>query len=358
MAKSEDSILTRMGDGQRISMPVQEVEQELLEGTQDAAKKAGIPELTADELQQMLEIFAEPGRIVSVPHGKEIVVTDDGCAKIFSAGPADGGAVLPISRQNSVLAYERGFAPDSVSFGHEDYSFKPAKSVIDYESQVCYSLSLATTVPCFYGSQPNLGLYFRPDGPHPNPADLLPQGDIDGAKEAQEQAAEQMRDDMVFCGGKLAELGCEGINFDTAASAGDADFYATLMAVSELKEKYPAMSIEVGMSGEFVLGMHGGITFEGKRLAGMFPLEQAETLEAAGCDIFGPAINVNCSKTIPWNLARAVTMVKHVSENSKLPVHPNVGMGVCGVPMCLETPIDSVTRAAKALALIGKADGL
>jgi len=33
-------------------------------------------------------------------------------------------------------------------------------------------------------------------------------------------------------------------------------------------------------------------------------------------------------------------------------------MGVCGVPMCLETPIDSVTRAAKALALIGKADGL
>jgi dimethylamine--corrinoid protein Co-methyltransferase len=347
-----------MGDGQRISLPVQEVEEEILEGTQDAAKKAGIPELTADDQQQMLEIFAEPGRVVSVPPGEEIIVTDDGCAKIFAAGPADGGAVLPISRHNSVLVYERGFAPDTVSFGHEDYSFKPAKAVIDYEAQTCYSLSLSTTVPCFYGSQPNLGLYFRPDGPHPNPADLLPQGKIDEAKAAQEEAAEQLRDDMVFMGKRLAEVGCEGINFDTAASAGDADFYATLMAVAELKEKYPTVAIEVGMSGEFILGMHGGITFEGKRLAGMFPLAQAEALEAVGCDIVGPAINVNCSKSTPWNLARAVTMTKHVSENSKLPIHPNVGMGVCGVPMCLETPIDCVTRAAKALALIGKADGL
>ena len=354
----QDTIVTRMGDGERISMPVQEVEQELLEGTQDAAKKAGIPELTADDLQQMLEIFAEPGRIVSVPAGEEIIVTDDGCAKIFSAGPADGGPVLPISRQNSVLAYERGFAPDTASFGHEDYSFKPAKAVIDLEAQTCYSISLATTIPCFYGSQPNIGLYFRPDGPHPNPADLLPEWDIDGAKEAQEQAAEQMRDDMVFVGRRLAEVGCEGLNFDTAASGGDADFLATLEAVAELKEKYPTMSLEVGMSGEFVLGMHGGITFEGKRLAGMYPLAQAEAVEAAGGDIYGPAINVNSARSTPWNLVRAVTMVKHVSENSKLPVHPNVGMGVCGVPMCLETPIDSVTRAAKALALIGKADGL
>jgi len=358
MSKMQDTIVTRMGDGERILMPVQEVEQELLEGTQDAAKKAGIPELTADDLQQMLEIFAEPGRIVSVPAGEEIIVTDDGCAKIFSAGPADGGPVLPISRQNSVLAYERGFAPDTASFGHEDYSFKPAKAVIDYEVQTYYNISLATTVPCFYGSQPNLGLYFRPDGPHPNPADLLPEGDIDGAKEAQEQAAEQLKDDMVLVGRRLAEVGCEGLNFDTAASGGDADFHATLVAVAELKEKHPTMSLEVGMSGEFVLGMHGGITFEGKRLAGMYPLAQAEAVEAAGGDIFGPAINVNTSRSMPWNLVRAVTMVKHVSENSKLPVHPNVGMGVCGVPMCLETPIDSVTRAAKALALIGKADGL
>jgi hypothetical protein len=33
-------------------------------------------------------------------------------------------------------------------------------------------------------------------------------------------------------------------------------------------------------------------------------------------------------------------------------------MGVCGIPMMVETPIDCVTRAAKALAMIGNADGL
>jgi dimethylamine--corrinoid protein Co-methyltransferase len=347
-----------MGDGERISMPADEVKEELLVGMQDAADKGAIPELTQDDLDQMFEILAESGRVVSVPPGDEVVVTDDGCAKVFCSSSADGGAGLPVSRQNSILAYERGFAADTVSLGHEDYSFKPVKAIIDYEAQTYYTTSLATTVPFFYGAQPNLGLYFRKDGPHPNPADLLPIGKIDEAKAAQEDAAEQLREDMVYVGKKLAEIGCEGINFDTAGSAGDADFYATLMAVAELKEKAPLMSVEVGMSNEFVLGMHGDLSFEGKRLAGMYPHEQAEIAAEAGADIFGPAINVNTSRSFAWNLARAVTFVKHTAEVSKIAVHPNVGMGVCGVPMCVETPIDCVTRSSKALVMIGKADGL
>ena len=351
-------ILTRMGDGERVSMPVDEVKEELLIGTQDAARKGQIPELTREDLDQMFEILAESGRIVSVPPGDEVVVTDDGCAKIFCSSSADGGAALPISRQNSILIYERGLAADTVSLGHEDYSFKPVKPIIDYESQTYYTTSLSTTVPFFYGSQPNLGLYFRKDGPHPNPADLLPMGKIDEARTAQEDAAEQLQEDMVYVGNKLAEVGCEGINFDTAGSAGDADFYATLMTVAEIKKQNPLMAIELGMSNEFVLGMHGEIEFEGKRLAGMYPHEQAAVSAAAGADIFGPAINVNTSRSVAWNLARAVTFVKYTSEVSEIPVHPNVGMGVCGVPMCVESTIDCVTRSSKALVMIGKADGL
>ena len=53
-----------------------------------------------------------------------------------------------------------------------------------------------------------------------------------------------------------------------------------------------------------------------------------------------------------------MTFVKHTVQEAKIPVHPNVGMGVCGIPMMVQTPIDCVTRTAKALALIGKADGL
>ena len=161
----QNTVLTRMGDGERISMPVDEVKEELLLGTQDAAQKGEISELTQQDLDQMFEILAESGRIVSVPPGDEVVVTDDGCAGVFCGSSADGGAGLPVSRQNSILAYERGLAADTVSLGHGDYSFKPVKPIIDYEAQTYYTTSLATTVPFFYGAQPNLGLYFRKDGP-------------------------------------------------------------------------------------------------------------------------------------------------------------------------------------------------
>jgi dimethylamine--corrinoid protein Co-methyltransferase len=188
--------------------------------------------------------------------------------------------------------------------------------------------------------------------------DLLPRGRIKEALAAQEEAAEHLKNDLAYLGKKLNEVGCEGINFDTSGSAGDADFGATLQAVAELKKVAPNMPVEVGMAGEFVLGIHGQVHFEGKQLAGMYPHDQVKVVEAAGVDIFGPAINVKSSKSIPWNLARAVTFVKATVSVANIPVHVNVGMGVGGVPMFEVPPIDCVTRASKALIQIGKADGL
>ena len=263
-----------------------------------------------------------------------------------------------MSRTKSVLAYERVCAADTISIGHTDYSYKQVKPIINYETQEYYTASQMTTAPLFYGSQPNMGLYFQPDGPYPNPAELLPQGKIQEALEAQETAMEHLTADLVTIGKEMNAVGCEGINFDTAASAGDADFKATLVAVEKLKTLTPGMSIEVGMSSEFVMGMHGDITYQGKRLAGIYPHEQVKIVEEAGADIFGPAINVNTSESIPWNLARAVTFVKETVVVADIPVHPNVGMGVCGVPMFEVPPVDAVTRASKSLVQIGKADGL
>jgi dimethylamine--corrinoid protein Co-methyltransferase len=256
------------------------------------------------------------------------------------------------------LTYERGVAADTAGCGNEDYSFKPVKAVINNEMQSYYTSSLSMTIPLIYGAQPNMGLYYQPDGPYPNPAELLPLGEIGAARKAQEDAAEALTEDMIFVGKKLNEMGCEGLNFDTAASSGDADFYATLETVRELKKSCPNMSLIVGMSSEFVFGMHGEISFDGQRLAGMFPHKQVKVVEDAGADIFGVAVNTNSIRTVPWNLSKAVTFVKHTVEEAKIPVHPNVGMGVCGIPMIVETPIDCVTRVAKALALIGNADGL
>jgi len=69
-------------------------------------------------------------------------------------------------------------------------------------------------------------------------------------------------------------------------------------------------------------------------------------------------VNTNSRRSTPWNLARAITFVKACTAEAKIPIHPNVGMGVGGVPMFETPPIDVVTRCSAAMVEIGKADGL
>jgi dimethylamine--corrinoid protein Co-methyltransferase len=347
-----------MGDGELVSMSVAEVKDDILAGTRDAAERANIPELTKDDVQQLVDIISEPSRLVSVAPGEEVIVTDDGCSMSFYAGQDSGGIGIPMSRLQAILTYERACAADTTSMGHSDYSFKPVKSIINFEMNAYYTASMMTTAPLFYGAQPNLGLYFQPDGPYPNPADLLPQRKIKEARATQEAAAGQLREDLVFVGKKLAHIGCEGLNFDTCGSAGDADFLAALLAVADLKEAIPNMPVIMGASGEFVLGMHGELIFDQKQIAGMYPHEQAKAAEAAGASIFGVAIGTNTTKSVAWNVARTVTFVRATVAVADIPIHVNVGMGVGGVPMLEAPPIDSVTRASKTLVQIGKADGL
>jgi len=351
-------ILTRMGDGERVTMSVSQVKEDLEAGTRDAADRGKIPELTAAELEQLLEIFQDQNRIVGVSPGEEVVLTHDIGTLRLMGDQANSGVGIPLSRMQGILIHERAFAADTMELGHIDYSFKPIKPVISMEMQEYELASLVTIVPLFYGAMPNLGTYFRPDGPFGNPSDLLPQGKIREAREAQEGAAEHAARDMFYISNKLYSVGCDGINFDTTAAAGDADFYATLNAVAEIKKAMPSLTVEVGMAGEFILGIHSELFFNGERLAGMYPHRQVKMAEAAGADIFGPVVNTNTSKSMPWNLARAVTFVKHTVEVSNIPIHANVGMGVGGVPVFETPPIDCVTRTSKAMVQIAKVDGL
>ena len=57
------------------------------------------------------------------------------------------------------------------------------------------------------------------------------------------------------------------------------------MAAKELKAKFPNVGIEFGMAGEFNLGMHGKLEFEGQRIAGLYPHQQVKMAEKAGVDI-------------------------------------------------------------------------
>ncbi len=356
----EKDVFTRMGDGQRIKMSPAQIKEDLLAGTKDAADRGRIPELSADELGQLFEIIVDKNRAVSIESGNEIVFTDD-CAtlRICDDEGAGGGVGLPMGRTLALLVHERSYAQDSALLEAASVVNVPElKAELGTELQLIEQASLLLTIPLLYMITPALLWYFQPLGPYGNPADLLPQGKIQESRDALEGAAAALTDDVVYIGRRLPAVGVDCLNLDTAASSGDAELYGILKAVSKLKEVVPELAVEVGMSSEFVLGLHGQITFNGQRLAGMFPHQQVKVAEAAGVDIFGPVVNTNCSRSFPWNLARGITFVKQTVAASNIPIHANTGMGVGGVPMCPVPPIDCVSRVSKAMAQVAKVDGL
>ncbi len=345
-------IFTRMGDASGEWLSKEEVKAELLEGTNDAADRGKIPPLNEEELERLYEIVVRPERFQSVEPGNEVVMTfDAGTLKMWRVG-------IPVDRSQSILIHERALGSDTMELAHIDYSYKQIKSIAHDEKYFMEQIQLGTVMPLFYGAMPNVGLYTQPDGPVANWSELLPAGKIAEAQAAQEEAVEHAKRDMVFVGTKMYEGGADGLNFDTTGASGDADFLATLNAVRELKEQFPELPIELGMAGEFVLGMHGELYFDDVRLAGLYPHDQVKLAEKAGASIFGAVVNTNSSMTFPWNMARAVTFVKACTEAANIPVHANVGMGVGGVPVFDTPPMDVVSRTSKALVEVGKADGL
>jgi dimethylamine---corrinoid protein Co-methyltransferase len=346
------AIFTRFGDGTATTLSEKELRADLEAGTQDAADRGKIAPLTADELRHLFDIFNAPQSFLGVERGKEVVLTyDAGTLKIRRVGVA-------VDRIQALQIYEKIMGADTMELCHVDYSFKPLKPILTLEQPVLEQALLATHIPLFYGAMPNLGLYSQPDGPFPNPAELMPSGKIKEAQDAYELTVAEAVKDIVFVAGAMYESGADGINIDTVGAAGDADFLAALLASEQLKARYPDICIELGMAGEFVLGMHGELEYEGTRLAGLWPHDQAKVVTKAGATIFGPAVNVNTRKSVAWNVARAITLVKKCCDESEIPVHMNVGMGVGGVPMTPYPPIDAVSRVSRALVDLLKLDGL
>jgi dimethylamine--corrinoid protein Co-methyltransferase len=341
-----------MGDGTLTEMTESELERDLDEGTRDAAEKAEIPPLTESEKKHLFDIFTTRAKFASVELGDEVILSfDGGTIKTRRLG-------IAAHRIQAIQFFERALGADTMELAHIDYSYKQIKPIAGDEQPVLEQALLVSTVPLFYGAMPNLGIYSQPDGPVPNPAELLPQGKIREARAAHEEAVEHAVKDMVYVASKMYESGADGLNFDTTGAAGDPDFLATLRATKILKEKYPDMCIELGMAGEFILGMHGEMTHEGVRLAGLYPHEQVKLAQQAGVTIFGPVVNTSTSHSCAWNLARALTFLKPCMENATIPVHVNVGMGVGSVPVVDNPPIDVVSKASKALVEILRLDGL
>ncbi len=342
----------RMGDGSVVELGEREIMADLVEGSEDAADRGRIAPLAKEELDYLAALFCSPHKFVSVDAGREVILSYDAATlKIRRVG-------VHVDRIAALQIYEKIMGADTMELAHVDYSFKPVKPIAVFEQPILEQALLGTHIPLFYGAQPNLGLYSQPDGPFPNPAELMPQGRIREAQESYEASVEHLVEDIVYVGSLMYESGADGINLDTSGAAGDADFLGALLATEKLKEKYPDICIEMGMAGEFVLGMHSELSYRGQRLAGMYPHQQVKMAEAAGVSIFGPVSNTNTSKSAAWNLARAITFIKACGEAASIPVHPNMGMGVGGVTVNDQPPVDVVSRSSAAMTTLCRLDGL
>ena len=343
----DTSIPTRMGDGSLVRMTRAEMEADIRAGVEAAVKRAKVPPLDDDEVAHLVDIFASAARFSAVDIGDEVTLSYDGC------GSQDMG-----TRVNDLQYYEQYLCADAVELYHHDYSYKPAKAVLGLEQTTMRQAQYLITAPCGYGAMPDLGLYTVPDGPIANWSQLLPLGKLDEARAAQEEAVDMAADDIVLVAQAMAEAGADFIDLDTSGAAGDADFLAALKAIERIRREFPHLGIQIGMASEFVLGMHGGLEYEGMRLAGMWPAAQMRVAAKAGATIFGPAVNVNTGKSVAWNVARTITIVKPCCLESPVPVHLNGGMGVGGVPMHVLPPGDATSRASRAAVDLLQLDGL
>ena len=345
-------IFSRLGDGFATFLTEAELMKDLEEGTQDASERGNVQALSDEEIRHLFEICKSIHKISGVEKGCEVIMTyDGGTNKIPRLGINTG-------RLQTLQIYERCFGADTTELSDPDYTYRQVKPTLRDDIPVMEQAQLLMVVPVFYGAMPNLGIYTQPDGPMPNPAELLPMGKIKEAREAYEGAIELAVRDIVYVASAYYEAGADGINIDTVGASGDPDFKASLLATEELKKKYPDICIEMGMAGEFVLGMHGEMSHNGVRLAGLYPHEQVKLAQESGVTLFGPAINTVTSKSIPWNIARAVTYTKACVKAAEIPVHANMGMGVGALPVCLTPPVDIVSLASKAMVEITRLDGL
>ena len=349
---------TRMGDGKRVEMTKEGILADIQAGSADAADMGEIPVLTDDEMESLLEIISDRNRIVGVEPGHEVVLTYDIGQLDFTGDNGNSGNGVDMGRLEAALLHERALGADTFELAHADYSIKPVKPVIANEMQTMEEIQNEIVAPYFYGAMPNMGLYYAPDGPYGNPADLMREFKLEESMASSEAASEHLARDIEFVATKIIQAGADGFNFDTTASAGDADFVGTLKGVEALRRNCPDAYINVGMAGESVMGIHGSIEYDGQIVAGLYPHQQVKLAQKAGASVFGPVVNTNTSKSLAWNLARADTFIKECVKVSELPCHVNMGMGVGGIPMCETAPIDAVTRCNKAMVEIAHVDGI
>ena len=57
----------------------------------------------------------------------------------------------------------------------------------------------------------------------------------------------------------------------------------------------------------------------------MCPKDHVKVAREAGVTMLGPAVNVNTTKSVAWNVARACALIKPCMVEAESPIHTHVG---------------------------------
>ena len=343
----EPKIPTRMGDGSLVEMTRSEIKADLEGGTQIAAKKARVAELTQDELDHLLDIYASAARFTAVDIGDEVVMSNDG------TGTKHIG-----NRVQDLQCYETLLGVDMVELWQIDYSYKAIKTNVAHEGQSMKIAQTLLTNPVQYGAMPDLGRYSKPDGPIPNWSELLPHGqDRRGARRRRKRPPRCSSRTSTSSPTQWSRPAPTASTWTrpgrpatptSSPPSGPAACCARSTRGWASRSAWPPSSCSA-------------CTASSSSTASAWPACGPRTSCAwcrqAGASIYGPAVNINTGKSTAWNIARAITFIKPAIEIAEIPVHVNVGMGVGGVPTCVYPPADATRRATKAFVEILKIDG-
>ena len=156
-----------------------------------------------------------------------------------------------------LLESEQRLGQDILELWHIEYSYKAIKTILPFQKQVMQNCQLMMTAPVQYGAPPDLAFYRKPDGPAENWFELLPRGDIAGARAAIDEAMEHADQGLHLRGRGHAGRRRRRHGLRHHRRRRRRRLLQHAARRQHLREKYPDVGIEVGMAGEFVIGVHG-----------------------------------------------------------------------------------------------------
>ena len=264
------------------------------------------PRLSASELDHLRRGLRQRAKFSAVDLGDEVVLSFDGSGNLDSA---------PRRRRYS---YQCHHGADMLELFGIDYSYKAVKTILSYKAQAMKTAQLNLIALLQYGAMPTWAGTPCPTAPSPTGRSSCRWQHRRGARRAGGGHRHAVTD-MVFVA-EGWEAGADGLDFDTAGGRrrrrlpGGPHRHRDIRAATPTRHR--------ARHGRRVRAGHARrARVPGPAARRHVAAEQVKVAQEAGATMFGPAVNVNTTRSQAWNIARACTIISRawLGRNPRAP---------------------------------------